>query len=213
MRRVTPLPSHSPVRWARRGLCAVAVVCALGVTGAMHPEARTPLMNVAAAKPAAHEESRELLQDVISASPAVHENSLVEVAAAPSAHALPGPMLRGVYVGAAKTELESAGRAHIVWLEVTGYCPCEKCCGPHAQGVTASGKPVSYHDGIFVAADPSVLPFGTRVRVPGYHDAAVAEVIDKGSAITGQRLDVFFPTHEQAEEWGRQWLAVRVERN
>jgi 3D (Asp-Asp-Asp) domain-containing protein len=122
-------------------------------------------------------------------------------------------VLRGVYVGAAKTALESNGKARVVWLEVTGYCPCEKCCGPNAVGITASGKPVSYHDGIFAAADPAVLPYGTRVSVPGYHDGAAAEVIDKGSAIVGNRLDVFFPTHAEAEAWGRQWLAVRVEKD
>ena len=28
----------------------------------------------------------------------------------------------------------------IVMMEVTAYCPCKKCCGPKAQGITASGK-------------------------------------------------------------------------
>jgi 3D (Asp-Asp-Asp) domain-containing protein len=88
-------------------------------------------------------------------------------------------------------------------MEITAYCPCSKCCGPNAQGITASGKHVSYNHGKFVAADTSILPFGTRLLIPGYA-AEPVEVIDRGGAIKGNKLDVFFPTHEQALKWGRQ---------
>ncbi|HWP40927.1 MAG TPA: 3D domain-containing protein [Tepidisphaeraceae bacterium] len=88
-------------------------------------------------------------------------------------------------------------------MEVTAYCPCSKCCGPNAQGITASGKHVSYNHGKFVAADTRILPFGTRLLIPGYA-AEPVEVIDRGGAIKGNKLDVFFPTHEQALKWGRQ---------
>jgi 3D (Asp-Asp-Asp) domain-containing protein len=94
-------------------------------------------------------------------------------------------------------------------MEVTAYCPCTKCCGPKAQGLTANGQSVSYNDGKFVAADTDVLPFGTRLLIPGYHADAV-EVIDRGGAIKGNRLDVFFPTHEAALEWGRRQVDVIV---
>jgi 3D (Asp-Asp-Asp) domain-containing protein len=97
----------------------------------------------------------------------------------------------------------------IVWMEVTAYCACPKCCGPNAQGITASGKLVDYNGGKFVAADTSVLPFGTRLLIPGY-DAQAVEVIDRGGAIKGNHLDVFFATHEQALQWGRQWIPVTV---
>jgi 3D (Asp-Asp-Asp) domain-containing protein len=97
----------------------------------------------------------------------------------------------------------------IIWMEVTAYCPCTKCCGPHASGTTASGKSVDYNTGRFVAADTALLPFGSKVIVPGYTQGPV-EVIDRGSAIKGNRLDVFFPTHEQAMSWGRQWIPVTV---
>ena len=29
----------------------------------------------------------------------------------------------------------------IIKMEVTAYCPCKKCCGPNAQGLTASAYP------------------------------------------------------------------------
>lgn len=95
-------------------------------------------------------------------------------------------------------------------MEVTAYCPCKKCCGPLAHGVTASGEPVSYNDGKFVAADTRVLPFGSTIRIPGYADQEVVEVIDRGGAIKGMRLDVYYPSHKEALKWGRQILPVQV---
>jgi 3D (Asp-Asp-Asp) domain-containing protein len=95
-------------------------------------------------------------------------------------------------------------------MEVTAYCPCTKCCGEHAQGITASGRDVSYNNSRFVAADTSVLPFHTKLIIPGYHEGATVEVIDRGGAIKGNKLDLYFPTHEEALQWGRKWIDVTV---
>ena len=97
---------------------------------------------------------------------------------------------------------------HLVKMLVTAYCPCPLCCGPNAAGITASGKLVDYNDGHFVAADPS-LHFGTKVIIPGYASSSV-EVVDRGGAIKGNHIDVFFPTHEEALQWGKQTLNVIV---
>ncbi|MBC8106486.1 MAG: 3D domain-containing protein [Anaerolineae bacterium] len=97
-----------------------------------------------------------------------------------------------------------------ITMQVTAYCPCKKCCGPNAQGITASGKDISYNDGRFVAADTRNLPFGTKLVIPGYHNTLPVEVIDRGGAIKGDKLDVFFPTHEEALQWGRQTIEVQV---
>ena len=61
-----------------------------------------------------------------------------------------------------------------------------------------------------VAADTSLLPFGSMVSVPGYADGEVVPVLDRGGAIKGRRLDVLYPTHEIARKWGRQRLQVTV---
>jgi 3D (Asp-Asp-Asp) domain-containing protein len=102
-----------------------------------------------------------------------------------------------------------AKRVRTIRMEVTAYCPCKKCCGENAQGITASGHDISYNDSRFVAADTDRLPFGTKLMIPGYH-AAPVEVIDRGGAIKGHKLDVFYPTHEEALQWGRQWVNVTV---
>ena len=101
-------------------------------------------------------------------------------------------------------------RVHTIRMEVTAYCPCTKCCGENAQGITASGRDVSYNNSRFVAADTTVLPFHTKLIIPGYHNGATVEVIDRGGAIKGNKLDLLFPTHEQALKWGRQRIPVTV---
>lgn len=110
--------------------------------------------------------------------------------------ALPQPAARPAY--------------RIVWMEVTAYCACTHCCGPKAQGITASGRPVSYNRGRFVAADTRLLPFYTKLSIPGYHGGEPVPVLDRGGAIKGNKLDVYFDSHETARQWGRRWLPVRV---
>ena len=61
----------------------------------------------------------------------------------------------------------------------------------------------------FVAA-PKHIPFGTMLDVPGY---GVVPVLDRGGAITVSRLDVYFDSHEEALEWGVQYLEVNVRKN
>jgi 3D (Asp-Asp-Asp) domain-containing protein len=104
----------------------------------------------------------------------------------------------------------SETRPRVVWMEVTAYCACKRCCGAGAKGLTASGKTVSYNRGRFVAADVSVFGFGTRLSIPGYNDGQSVEVIDTGSAIKGHKLDVFFPSHRTALAWGHRWVPVTV---
>lgn len=103
-----------------------------------------------------------------------------------------------------------AKHVRTIWLQVTAYCPCKKCCGPGAKGLTASGRSIRYNDGQFVAADTRVLPFGTKLVIPGYANETPVPVIDRGGAIKGYHIDLFFPTHEQAKQWGVKWMQVQV---
>lgn len=90
-------------------------------------------------------------------------------------------------------------------FEVTAYCPCEICCGRWADGYTASGLPA---EGWLLAA-PSEIPFGTLLVIPGYADGLPVPVLDRGPK--DNKLEVFFPTHQEALEWGRQQLKVKFE--
>jgi len=89
--------------------------------------------------------------------------------------------------------------------EVTAYCGCEKCCGSYADGVTASGYKLQ--EGSKVVAAPKNIPFGTKIYIPDY---GLATVEDRGGAIKGNRIDVYFHTHEEALQWGKQILLVKM---
>lgn len=71
-------------------------------------------------------------------------------------------------------------------------------------GKTASGLPVGV--GV-IAVDPSVIPLGTRVFVPGYGPAVAADV---GSAIKGNIIDLWMPSTAQARAWGRRTVTITI---
>jgi len=101
-------------------------------------------------------------------------------------------------------------RTRTVRMRVTAYCPCRKCCGRFSDGVTASGKNVYTNGSKFVAADTRTLRFGTMVSIPGYHGGQPVPVLDRGSKIRGNRMDVFFLSHRRAAKWGTRQLNVTV---
>ena len=89
-------------------------------------------------------------------------------------------------------------------IVVTGYCSCPLCCGPNANGLTASGTKAQLGT---MAADPSVFPFGTQLNVPGYGDGVVE---DTGPRVKGYHIDVWFPSHAAAKGWGKREMYVAL---
>lgn len=94
----------------------------------------------------------------------------------------------------------------------TAYCPCSICCGRFADGLTSTGRS-AWKAGI--AVDPSVISLGSRLDIPGYtrgpnENGSWIIADDTGSSIVGHRIDVRFVTHNEALEWGRKEVIVRV---
>lgn len=82
-----------------------------------------------------------------------------------------------------------------VTVSSTGYC---------LRGTTATGIPVGW--GV-IAVDPSFIPLGTRMFVPGYGEGVAA---DTGSAVQGAVIDLWFPTCAQALRWGRRTVTITL---
>ena len=57
------------------------------------------------------------------------------------------------------------------------------------------------------AVDPRVIPLGSRLFVEGYGSATA---LDTGGAIQGNRIDLFYPTLDQARHWGVKGTKVYV---
>lgn len=85
------------------------------------------------------------------------------------------------------------GAARTITVSATGYS---------LPGSTSSGLPVGW--GV-VAVDPSVIPLGTHMTIPGYGDAVAA---DTGGAVAGSSIDLWFPTSAQANAWGRRVVTI-----
>jgi 3D (Asp-Asp-Asp) domain-containing protein len=85
-------------------------------------------------------------------------------------------------------------------VSATAYCQ---------NGTTKSGEQT--RPGI-VAADPRVLPMGTRLRINGLRqpDTVVYKVSDTGSEIKGREIDIYMPSCGDAIRFGRQRIEVHV---
>lgn len=137
-----------------------------------------------------------------------------------------GPLVVALCVsvaGCASGRPKTAGLTPIKrTMTVTAYCDCKQCCnwkrnwygravvasGPSKGqkkkvGQTASGAQARKGS---IAADKR-FAFGTVIDVPGYGRGVVH---DRGSAIQGDKLDVFFKKHKDALRWGRQTLPVTI---
>jgi 3D (Asp-Asp-Asp) domain-containing protein len=112
--------------------------------------------------------------------------------------------------GATKASFRNTSKAvsrdnirRVFLASVTAYCSCEKCCGK-SDGITASG--IKAHWGMVAA--PRWLPFGTKLKIEGFDTVFTVE--DRGGAIKGNRLDIWFPSHEEALKFGVKRLRVEV---
>jgi 3D (Asp-Asp-Asp) domain-containing protein len=71
-------------------------------------------------------------------------------------------------------------------------------------GRTATGMPVGR--GV-VAVDPSVIPLGSRLYIPGYGNGVAADV---GGGIQGNIIDLWYPTFAECAAWGRRTVTITV---
>ena len=91
-------------------------------------------------------------------------------------------------------------RRLVLKVEATAYC---------TEGETASGE---YTRRGIVAADPRVLPLGSRIRVDGLgrRHSRTYDVADTGRLVKGREIDIFMADCDAAKEFGRQPARVRV---
>ena len=83
-------------------------------------------------------------------------------------------------------------------FDLSFYCPCEKCVGKKKIVRTASGtKPKANYT---IAVDTRIIPLGSILYIEGF-GYFIAQ--DTGSAIKGNRIDVFVDSHQQALKLGR----------
>ena len=90
--------------------------------------------------------------------------------------------------------------AAVMSMEASAYLPGDG----NGAGITATGIRAGY--GV-AAVDPSVIPLGTRLYIPGYGEAIAA---DTGGAMYGYRIDLCMESYSQAMQFGRRNVTVYV---
>jgi 3D (Asp-Asp-Asp) domain-containing protein len=98
-------------------------------------------------------------------------------------------------LAAAPAPTQGVSRAGTITVTATGYA---------LTGRTSTGVSVGY--GI-VAVDPSVIPLGTRMTIPGYGEGVAA---DTGGSVVGARIDLWFPTQAEALAWGTRTVSITL---
>lgn len=87
-------------------------------------------------------------------------------------------------------------------VTLTAYCPCVSCCGKD-DGITATGTQAQ--QGVTIAVDPDVIPLGAWVEIDGHMFRAE----DVGGGVCGNRIDVYYDSHEMASAFGVKKRDVR----
>jgi len=90
------------------------------------------------------------------------------------------------------------------------YASCGKNPGDKHYGLTALGTKA--RPGV-VSVDPSVIPLGTKLYIQsldGKKDYGFAIAEDTGNAIKGNRIDLFFSSHEAAMAFGRRKVKIYI---
>ncbi|WP_375200504.1 LysM peptidoglycan-binding domain-containing protein [Lysinibacillus sp. RS11] len=91
-----------------------------------------------------------------------------------------------------------------ITVEASAYtASCEGCSGITATGINLKTNP----NAKVISVDPTVIPLGSKVYVEGYGEAIAG---DTGGAIKGNRIDVFFPSQQDAINFGVKKLKVTI---
>ncbi|RJX39312.1 hypothetical protein D3P09_07635 [Paenibacillus pinisoli] len=122
---------------------------------------------------------------------------------APADHAGAGHSAQSNPTTAALDVIEVVATGYTAGVESTGKRP-----GHPGYGITYSGVKVRRDQVSTIAADPKLFPIGTLLYIPGYGYGVVA---DTGSAIKGNRIDLYFETIKEVyEQWGKRKVEVQV---
>lgn len=102
------------------------------------------------------------------------------------------------------TSMRMRATAYMADYDSTGKNPGDPDFGITTSGTVAKREEDGYSS---VAVDPRVIPLGTKLYIDGY-GYAIAE--DTGGAIKGNRVDLFFNSNSEVDNWGVKWVDVYV---
>ncbi|WP_404356403.1 LysM peptidoglycan-binding domain-containing protein [Cytobacillus firmus] len=118
----------------------------------------------------------------------------------------PNQVLKVSASSAKKTAVKSASAKSYkeITVKATAYtASCKGCSGITYTGINLKKNPYAK----VISVDPKVIPLGSKVYVPGYGEAIAG---DKGSAVRGNKIDVFISNKQRALQWGSKTVTIKV---
>lgn len=98
--------------------------------------------------------------------------------------------------GSSKSNSSNSNNGTLMLVEATAYAGCT---------ITATGTTPKWGT---IAVDPTVIPYGTKVYIPKYDMVFTAE--DCGSAIKGNKIDIFMNSEAECVQFGRQNIEIKI---
>lgn len=113
------------------------------------------------------------------------------------------PIVQGEVLDIPERDLKTDPYYITMTANVSAYCACVECCESFSSGFTASGTKATANRTIAMSKD---YAFGTVVEIDG--NTYIVE--DRGGAIKGDKIDIYFEDHAKADEFGRQTKEVKI---
>lgn len=99
-----------------------------------------------------------------------------------------------------REEEKTKNKTSLGMYKLTAYCGCSKCCGK-STGITASGAKAKANHTIAASKN---FAFGTKIEI----DGNIYVVEDRGGAIKGNKIDVYFSSHSEALNFGIKYKEI-----
>lgn len=98
-------------------------------------------------------------------------------------------------------EHTATGLKSLGFFRTTGYCPCKQCSEGWGRRTSTGSIAKSSHT---IAVDPRIIPYGSKVMIGG----VIYTAEDRGGGVKGNHVDIFFDTHAQTRQHGKQTQEV-----
>ncbi|KQL37335.1 3D domain-containing protein [Psychrobacillus sp. FJAT-21963] len=143
-------------------------------------------------------------EKTVAPAPATEKTAAPAPATAKTTTPAPAPAAKTTEPAAVKTSTPEESTAKELTVTSTAYtASCEGCSGVTATGIDLIANPNQK----VISVDPSVIPLGSRVWVEGYGEAIAG---DTGGSIKGNKIDIFMPDKQDAINWGRKTVKVKI---
>ena len=96
-----------------------------------------------------------------------------------------------------KSQESGTGLVPLGVFKTTGYCPCKGCSEGWGRHTCTGAIAKAGHT---IAVDPRIIPYGSKVMING----VVYTAEDRGGAVRGNHIDIFFDTHAETRMHGTQ---------